>query len=814
MRPLSDLRYAIRQLRKSPAFTVTVLLTLALCIGANTAIFSIVDQVFFRALPYPDPGRLIMIARTFHKGNLRAVQSNLNGFAWQLIRDRAPSLESAVYIAGSNGVNLFANNHVEYLQKQEVCAGFFHVLGVRPLMGREFARQEDVPGGPNVAVLSYATWQRTFHGDSGILGRSVDLQGAPYTVIGIMPRDFQTDAPQTQIWTSLQPFTTGIGAGTDYQILGRLKPGATVAQANGELAAISPDVGAQVHFEPGTFSLSIIPLQAGRTMNVRSNVKLMWAAAGLILLIGCINIAGILLARSATSSREIATRLALGGPRRAIIRQLLTEALTLAIGGGLLGLFLGSLVIKGLNHASSNQLNLSQPLQLNMEAFLAMAAVSILAGVVFGLFPAFEATTVDLRSALAEAGRSSIGSRRQWKRQILVFAEVALGVVLVISTGLLLRSLSSLLNLNAGFDPNHVVTASLSLQDVRYKTSADATRLFRESLARMRQIPGVESAGVTLTLPYQRALLWGVTIAGHPVRQDNSMANFVYVTPGFFDALHISVLRGRLFSDRDRADTEKVTIVDQAFVNYHLAGTPDPLGKHVALDSSHNYTIVGIIHDIPQQQGWGAEYGPIADLPQMWIPAAQIPDPYFPLMHQFFSPSWVVRTHGTVPNLEQKMRQAILAVDPRLPFSAFHTINQVRSEALAKQRYQATLFSAFAGLAMLLCALGVYGLIAQAVAQRRREMGIRLALGATTQNIIRTAVLPGIKLSIAGITCGVVLSLLATRLLKSLIWGVSTTDPTTFITVAALLIAIAAIASLLPALRLVKLDPAQTLRDE
>jgi predicted permease len=814
MVPFNDFRYALRQLRKSPTFTATILLTLGLCIGANTAIFSIVDQVFFRALPYPDPARLMMIARAYHKGNLSATQSNLNGFAWQSIRDQAPSLESAVYLAGSNGVNLFANNHVEYVQKQQVCAGFFHTLGIHPLIGREFTRQEDVPGGPQLAVLRYAMWQRIFRGDSGILGRSIDLEGAPYTVIGVMPRDFRTDAPQAQVWTPLQASTTGMGAGTNYHILARLKPGATASQANTELASISPAVGAQIHFEPGTFSLSIIPLQAGRTMSLRSNVKLVWTAAGLILLIGCINIAGILLARSTTRSREIATRLALGGPRRAIIGQLLSESLILACSGGLLGLLLGSLVINGLNHLSSTQLNLPEPLQLNMEVLTAMAAVSLLAGVVFGLFPAFEATAIDLRSALAEA-RTSSGTPRQRKRQILVFAEVAIGVLLVVSAGLLIRSLSSLLNINPGFDAHHVVTASLSLQDARYKTTSDAARLFRESVVRMRQIPAVESAGITLTLPYERALnSGGVSISGHPVRPDNSLVNFVYATPGLFTALRIPVLRGCLFTDHDRADTQKVAVVDQAFVNYYLPNTSDPIGEHIALDSSHSYTIVGIIHDIPQQQGWGVEYGPIANLPQMWIPAVQLPDRDFSIIHQYVSPSWVVRTQGAVPHLEQKMRQAILAVDPRLPFSGFHTIDQLRDEALKTQRYQAVVFSAFAGLAILLCALGVYGLIAQSVVQRTREMGIRLALGASRENIVRAAVLPGLKLSIAGIVCGIILSLFATRLLKSFIWGIAPTDLTTFIAVAVLLTTIAAFASLIPALRLIKLDPAQTLRDE
>jgi predicted permease len=814
-----DLRYAGRQLRKSPAFTVTVLLTLALCIGANTAIFSIVDQVFFRALPYPDPGRLMAIVRTYHEGNLSETDLGQSFRTWQPVRDYASLLESAVYHAGSDGVNLFANNHVEYVQKQEVGAGFFHVLAINPLIGREFTRDEDRPGGPALAVLSYGIWQRIFHGDPDILGRSIDLAGAPYTVIGVMPKHFKSDAPATQIWTPLQPSAHGKGGGWNYQVVARLKPGVTASEVNAQLASISQSIAAQFHIENGvSFALKAIPLQTGRTLDVRTKVKLMWAAAALVLLIGCINIAGILLARSAARSRELATRLALGGTRRAIAGHLLTESLLLSFFGGSLGFLLAYLILQGLNTVSAMQFNLTEPLQLDFRIFLLTAGLSLLAGVIFGLLPAVEATAIDLRSALAEAGRSGTASRRQRKREVLVFAEVALGVVLVVSAGLLLRTLSSLLHINPGFDPKNVVTASLSLQDARYKTTADITRLFRDSLDQMRQVPGVESAAAALSLPYQPALNLDIKdISGRPVKSNGGLVNFVYATPSFFETLRIPLLRGRFFTDRDNADAPKVAVVDQAFLDFYLPGTRDPLGKRIDLygaSKADAFTIVGIINNIPQQQGWGAEYGPLGRLPQMWIPATQLPDQDFQLIQQFMSPSWVVRTRGYVPNLEQKMRKAILTVDPRLPFSAFRTIDQLRSGAVAQQRYQATLFSWFAGLAVLLCALGVYGLIAQSVAQRTREFGIRLALGARSQDIIRNAVLPGVKLSLAGIACGLILSFFATRLLKSLIWGVTATDTTTFLTAAALLITIAALASFIPALRLVKLDPAQTLRDE
>lgn len=350
------LRYAGRQLRKSPAFTVTVLLTLALCIGANTAIFSIVDQVFLRALPYPDPNRLMMLARSYHKGNLSDTALGQSFRTWEPVRDHARLVDSAVYSGGSGGVNLFVNNHVEYVQKQEVGAGFFRVLGIQPLIGREFTPQEDVPGGPPLAVLSYGLWRRIFNGDPGAVGLSIDLAGASYTIVGIMPKTFQTDAPQAQIWTPLRPSAGGKGSGWNYQILARLKPGVNAAEANAQLASISQSIAARFHIPDGvSIALKAIPLQTGRTLDVRTKVKLMWAAAGLVLLIGCMNIAGILLARSVTRSREIATRLALGGARRAVIGQLLTESILLALLGGGLGFLLAYFILQGMNTISTAQ---------------------------------------------------------------------------------------------------------------------------------------------------------------------------------------------------------------------------------------------------------------------------------------------------------------------------------------------------------------------------------------------------------------------------------------------------------------------------
>jgi predicted permease len=444
-----------------------------------------------------------------------------------------------------------------------------------------------------------------------------------------------------------------------------------------------------------------------------------------------------------------------------------------------------------------------------------MLAISLATSILFGLFPALEATCIDLRSALAEGGRSGAGSRRQWKRQTLVFAEVALGVVLVVGAGLLIRTLAHLLNLNPGFNPDHVTTASLSLQDARYKKTAAGTRLFRESLARIREVPGVQSAAVMLSLPYAQALNTNVqNISGRPNTQNGGLTNFIYGTPEMFATLQMPLLRGRVFRDTDRANSLKVAVVNEAFIKHYLSPGQDSLGSQIEMMGGGAYQIIGIVADVPQQHGWGAQFGPLATLPQMYVPADQVSDYSFQMVHTWFSPSWIVRTRGTVPGLSDAMRRALQAVDPRLPFSAFHSMSKVRGQSVDEQRYQAVLFSALAGLAILLAALGVYGLIAQTVAQRTREMGIRMALGATVGSVIRTAVAPGVLLSLAGITAGLVLALFVTRLLKSLIWGVTTTDPLTFFSVAVLLILVAALATIVPALRLTRLDPAQTLRNE
>ncbi|MDQ2773777.1 MAG: ABC transporter permease [Acidobacteriota bacterium] len=812
----NTLRHTLRQLRKSPAFTITVIATLALCIGANTAIYTVVDAMFFRPLPYPHPESLVMLSTVYSKGGAFDVDTSQDGHQWELVRDHASLLEAAVAGSG-NGLNLVSGGRVEYVQNQRVSANFFHVLGLTPLLGREFSRAEDVPNGPALAILSYSLWQRVFHGDPGVLGRSIDLRGAPYTVIGIgrpafrtVPLGFGSDIPP-DVWTPLQPSRSGEGGGDNYGVIARLKAGVTIAQANGQLNSIVSEMVSGRHLPSGmSVEERAIPLQAGITYDLRSRVDLMWGAVVLVLLIGCVNIAGILLTRSAARSREFATRLALGASRSRIILELLVEAILLAFAGGVMGVIFGEFALEGLLWLSPGEFTLMGPVQLNLHVMALMMAVSLATSIVFGLFPAFEASSVDLRSALVEGGRSNAGSRRQWRRQCLVFAEVALGVVLVVAAGLLIRTFMIVANAPPGFDARHLMIASASLQDARYATSAAGARLFRESVQRIEQIPGVQSAAVALSSPYSRPLNEPLTEAnGRPVR---GITELTYATPGMFETLRMRVLHGRVFTNADSANNAPVAVVNEAFLRRYIHGTADPISTSIKVGGG-SLRIVGVVNNVQETNGIGLG-GPIDQFPEVYVPVEQFTNGSFAMANTWFSPVWLVRTYGDVPRLEQDMQRALAAVDPLLPFSSFKTMPEVRGHALQQQRYQAAIFSVFAGLTILIAALGIYGLVAQSVAQRTREMGIRLALGATMQGVIRTAAFPGIALSAAGIAVGSVLALFVTRLLKGLIWNVAPTDPTTFVLTAALLIAVAALASVIPALRLAHVDPASILHDE
>src|ERR1035438_9693399 len=474
----SDARFALRQLRKSPGFTLIVIGTLALCIGVNTAVFSVLDAVLLRSAPYPEPDRLALVVTASHGGGVEDIDTSQTGALFEAVRDHIPGLDEAAS-GEPGGVNFAANDRPEYIQQQRVSAGYFRVLGVAPEIGREFSRQEDVPEGVAVAILSHAFWQRALHGDPAALGRTISLRGEEYTVVGIMPREFRTDSP-VDIWTPLRPSRYNEGSGSNYGVIARLKPGVGWADAGGQLRSLSHALIADPAFlrEVKDFEERIIPLKQGATGDVRSELLLTWTAVLVVLLIGCVNIAGLLLARSGTRGREIATRMALGGTRAVIVRQLLMESVLLALAGGIVGVGVGGFALDWLKLLGAEKSRLWYPIELDGRVLGVMLGVALLTSLLFGLVPALHTSHLDIRSVLNQAGRGIAGPRRPWTRGALVTAQVALSLVLLIGAGLMVRTLVWLNGLNPGFDTHDVVTAEASLQDARYQTTAAVERLY------------------------------------------------------------------------------------------------------------------------------------------------------------------------------------------------------------------------------------------------------------------------------------------------------------------------------------------------
>ena len=806
----SDVRFALRQLRKAPGFTLIVISTLALCIGVNTAIFSVLDAVLLRAAPYPEPDRLALVVTASRGGSVEDINTSQTGALFEAVRDHDAGLDVAAS-SGTGGANFSANDRPEYIQQQRVSAGYFRVLGMAPRAGREFSRQEDVPEGVAAAILSDGFWQRVFHGDAAVLGRTISLRGEAYTVVGIMPREFRAASP-VDVWTPLRPSQQGEGGGSNYEVIARLKPGVSWAQASEQLRSLSQALNADPAFprEVKNFEERIIPLQTGATQDMRSELLLTWAAVLMVLLIGCVNIAGLLLARAGARGREMATRMALGGSRAAIVRQLLMESVLLALGGGIVGIGVGGFALDWLKQLGAEKSQLWYPIELDARVLAVMMGVALATSLLFGLAPALHTSRLDIRKVLNESGRGIAGSRRQSTRGALVAAEVALSLVLLIGAGLMVRTLLWLNGLNPGFDTHNLVAAEASLQDARYGTSAAVNRLYTETLERMRRIPGVQSAAVALTLPYERPLNDGFRLVDGDDAEERA-GEFVYATPTYFETMRIPMVSGRTFSDSDAPHKARVVVVSASFARKYFHG--DALGRHLK-SGKEIAEIVGICGDVQQHSGLSGGMGPLSVEPTVYLPVSQLNDGFVKLVHTWFSPKWVIRTSGPTANLNGQIRAAVADVDPRLPVAHFRTVEELRNVQTGSQRYLAALFSMLAGLALLLAAVGLYGLISQSIAQRRHEIGIRLALGATARQTIAGMMRPGVLLSIVGIGAGLGISLVAVRFLRSLLWGVRPTDPVTFVATAAILLMVAALASLAPALRILRMDPAETLRNE
>src|SRR5882672_891595 len=693
-----DFRHAVHVLRRSPAFTTTALITLALVIGANTAVFSLADEILIKPLPYPQPDGLAYVDVDVQTARgERAVESH-DGTTWETLRDGATAIDVAITAGALFGenfghdVNLSVDGAASSVGQERVSAGYFRVLGVAPFIGREFSADEDRAGGPAVAVVSYGLWQRLLQGDRNAVGKSVLLRGEPHEIVGVMPEGFRSLSRDVDVWTPVRPSRTGEGGGANYAFIARVGPGHTWSEALAVLPPLDAEyfrrlMGRNWAEAQPTGRFSLVPLQQALTAGAEKPLLTLVAAVGAVLLIACVNLAALLLSRARSRGKELATRMALGCGRSDVVRQVFVESLVLAVAGGVLGLLVGYVALAALGALGANTFAEWSGARLDVRALAVTAGLALATSLLFGLFPALQAGRLDLNAALAEGGaRGVAGGARGGARRWLVGAEIALGVVLLVVTGLLLRTFVNLRTLEPGFDASHVATASVSLQDARYDSAAKMNRLFDESVRRIEAAPGIESAGVSLELPYRRLLNDGFAFADEEAPTGPRTVNVMYATPGFFATLRIPLRLGRMLGDTDTSSAPAVVVVSQAFVDLAANGE-NPVGRRIRIADAER-EIVGIVGDV-KVSGSGLHVpgmleGPLTSGPLVYLPAAQTPDGYMRL-HVWFSPAWTVRARNPRA-AEAALREAIRSVDPLLPVGRVRPLADVRDDATATQQ--------------------------------------------------------------------------------------------------------------------------------
>jgi predicted permease len=811
---LRDVRYALRQLRRNPGYPLTVLLTLTFAIGLNTAVFSVVNALLLRPLPYSEPERLASL-NTHRDGVNQAGKSvsddenSVDGEMWEMVRDNVPAVNAAAdSLIG--GVNLQMATNVRYVQEQRVTTKYFDVLGIHLLAGRGFTTEEDTPHGPKAVVLSYEVWKSIFSSDLSAVGQAVHLKGEPYTVVGILPAHAQTSG-LADLFTPLQPSRTGEGSGDNYGILLRLQNGATWAQVNSQLAPLRPRMLEDFlkNYPKGHASLFAMPLQEDLAKPQRGQVLVLMSAVAFILLIACANLAGLMLIRTGRREREIATRLALGATHGAILRQIMTEPVLLAMAGGAIGLVVATEALTLVSRLLPPDMLPVGGLPMDGRVLGFALAASLITSLLIGVLPVREVRRIALRPAMGSRSEGQRGGRRT--RQSLIAVEVMLTVVLLAGAGLLIRTLVYLQTLAPGFDATNVMTAKVSLDDVRYHDAEAFHKLLENSVAAMERLPGVESAAVGLSLPYERGLNNGIRVTDGAQAGEVHSTSMIYVTPDYFRALRIPVLSGRTFLASDTADVENVAVVNVTFAKSFL-GTADAVGRHLRSGKTA-YTVIGVVGDVIKRPGL-RRTAPLGTEVTMYVPAAQVDGAMAAQVHIWFQPSWIVRSNGPITGLPGAMQNALARADPTLPFAGFHSMSDLQANALVEQRTNTSVLGVLAALALLLSLVGVYGLVANMVVQRTREIGIRMALGSTVSQAMMEVGKSGMIAVACGLVCGLALSALTLRIIQSKLYGVRAYDPATLAAVLVLLTLAALAASFLPTLRIARIDPALTLRAE
>jgi putative ABC transport system permease protein len=806
---IQDLRYGVRMLLKRPGFTVIAVLTLALGIGANTAIFSVVHALLLKPLPYQEPDRLVMLSEKSLTGQdgeyPRWILSYPNFTDW---RERAQSFEGMASIRPTS-FNLTGVDRPLLAWGRTVSWNFFQLLGVQPQLGRLFAKEDGQYGAARTAVISNGMWREQFGGDAGVIGRKLLLDGVPYEVIGVLPQGFEyfrADDVYVPIELFLKPNTPLADRGSQLGLfaIARLKPGVTVAQASNEMAGIAAQLRDEYPDVNSGRNAQAEPLQDVMSESVRQSLWVLLSAVGFILLIACVNVANLLLVRAAERQKELALRLALGAGRGRVIRQLLSESLLIALLGGAFGVLTGRWMLDGLLALAPENIPQLSRVSLNLTVLLFTLGVSVLTSVLCGLLPALQASRTDLQTALKEGGRSTAGAGRDVTRKTLLVVEVSLALVLLVGAGLLVRSMAQLLRVDPGFNPDRLLTMKAVLPPPAYDDERRRV-FFDECLRRVSALPGVQSAAITFSLPIDGSNWYSDFIAANkpiPPRPELPNSAMTPVSANYFETMGIRLLKGRAFTSADRADSAPVVVINETLARRIWPGE-DPIGKRLKEGRAESQMpwreVVGVVSDVKLN---GVE----RETPmQTYLPLAQRPNPFFGL---------VVRTAGDPLQLAATVERTMHSVDKDLPVFGIRSMDQLLGNSMAQRRLTLTLLVSFAVLALLLAAVGIYGVISYSVRQRTHELGIRMALGARTVDVLKLILAQGLKLTLLGVVIGLGAAFALTRWMETLLFNVRPTDPLTFTLIAAVLSLVALFACWIPARRATKVDPMIALRYE
>ncbi len=797
----ADLRYGFRLLLKSPGFTTIAVLALALGIGANTAIFSLVDRVLIRPLPYADADRLVMVWEDASFVSFpRNTPAPANFVDWrsqnQVFTDMAASRGRSASLTG--------DGNPEMIRGLGVTANLFDVLGVRPLLGRRFTEQED-RSGETVVLISYGLWQSRYGGDPGIVGRGILMDGLKTTVLGVMRPDFNYPGRMMQYWEPAHFSARDLNnRGSHFlNVVARLKPGITVARAQSDMSVIAKRLAQQYPNTNKHVGVTLVPLKEQVVGNTGTALIVLLAAAACVLLIACSNVANLLLAKAAGRQREMAIRTALGAARARLVRQMVTESVLLSLAGGALGLLFARVSMTAL--VSLVPLGLSKSAGMDGRLLLFTLGVSMATGLLFGLVPAFQITGTEAGTKLKEGGRGGVSGTGRSLRDALVVAEVALALILLVSAGLLLRTLRNLHAIDAGFNAENILTMTTRLSSTKYADSSKRMNYFDSVLAGVRALPGVERAGFTSNLPFTvRGNTSGFNIEGRPFGVgEPSDALYREVTTDYLETMRVRLLEGRFLGKEDRANSLPVVIINETFKKRYWPNE-SPLGKRIQIpdDGAPWSTIVGVVKDV-RERGLEVElkpgvYLPIRQVPFGWNIPSQL----------------AIRTSMSPLAVAQAAREAIWSVDRDQPISDVRTMEDIVDLEVADHKQQTTLLGAFAALALVLASLGIYGVLSYAVTQRTREIGLRMALGADSGDVTRMVVGHGLALTGLGIAIGLASAFALTRTMTKLLVGVAASDPAVYSGVAALLALIALVACYIPAARAARVDPMVALRDE